>query len=261
MSPPKSTRSLTPTSSSSIKKLRSSTQQALKQGTLSFADAKRTGSTGSLAKGKPAKGKLAHASSTASKPAKPAAVINVSSDSDVDVDEEEGFDFEEEIEVEEGSGNTIRKSRSESGEPALKRRRTEEPKSVKGGAKVKAVFDSREGEENAGVAKGAKKDKGKAKLDLKDRAGRWRKHYGVVREKMGHLEPVHAEGQTMIDHTLRVFDLSYEYGPCIGVTRLQRWERAEALGLNPPPEVKEILLTKEGSDDERYSECVFYGEV
>jgi hypothetical protein len=27
---------------------------------------------------------------------------------------------------------------------------------------------------------------------------------------------------------------SYEYGPCIGVTRLQRWERAEALDLNPP---------------------------
>ncbi len=27
---------------------------------------------------------------------------------------------------------------------------------------------------------------------------------------------------------------SYEYGPCIGMTRLQRWERADALGLNPP---------------------------
>ena len=67
---------------------------------------------------------------------------------------------------------------------------------------------------------------------------------------------VHAEGQTKVHHILRVFDLcaslcvsierrlyahclyrSYEYGPCIGVTRLQRWERADVLGLNPPPEV------------------------
>ena len=30
---------------------------------------------------------------------------------------------------------------------------------------------------------------------------------------------------------------SFEYGPCVGVTRLERWERAFALGLNPPDEV------------------------
>lgn len=34
------------------------------------------------------------------------------------------------------------------------------------------------------------------------------------------------------------FIRSYEYGPCIGVTRLERWNRAEALGLSPPPEVR-----------------------
>lgn len=69
---------------------------------------------------------------------------------------------------------------------------------------------------------------------------------------------VHAEDQTPVHHILRIFDLyvtdptavtglksntgyvrvllsrSYEYGPCIGVTRLERWERAAALGLNPP---------------------------
>ena len=36
---------------------------------------------------------------------------------------------------------------------------------------------------------------------------------------------------------LRVFDNTYDYGPCVGMTRLERWERAEALGLNPPAEV------------------------
>ncbi|TFK48387.1 hypothetical protein OE88DRAFT_1664154 [Heliocybe sulcata] len=98
-------------------------------------------------------------------------------------------------------------------------------------------------------------------LDLQDKKGRWRKHYGAVRQKMGNLEPIHAKGQTKIHHILRVFDLSYEYGPCIGVTRLERWERAQALGLNPPPEVREILLTKQGQEEDQFRETAFYGEA
>lgn len=31
---------------------------------------------------------------------------------------------------------------------------------------------------------------------------------------------------------------SYKYGPCIGTTRMQRWKRAQSLGLNPPIEVR-----------------------
>ncbi|XP_066489190.1 DNA polymerase delta subunit 4-like [Tiliqua scincoides] len=42
--------------------------------------------------------------------------------------------------------------------------------------------------------------------------------------------------------TLKQFDLSWEYGPCTGITRLQRWERAESLGLSPPATVRELLL-------------------
>ena len=41
---------------------------------------------------------------------------------------------------------------------------------------------------------------------------------------------------------LRVFDDSYEYGPCVGIDRLERWERAEALGLDPPQVVRPLLL-------------------
>ena len=41
---------------------------------------------------------------------------------------------------------------------------------------------------------------------------------------------------------LRVFDLSASYGPCVGVTRLQRWERAKKWGLNPPEEVSDFSL-------------------
>uniref|UniRef100_A0A6J0ULX4 DNA polymerase delta subunit 4 isoform X1 n=2 Tax=Pogona vitticeps TaxID=103695 RepID=A0A6J0ULX4_9SAUR len=41
---------------------------------------------------------------------------------------------------------------------------------------------------------------------------------------------------------LKQFDLSWQYGPCTGITRLQRWERAELLGLSPPITVRELLL-------------------
>ncbi|KAH7915248.1 DNA polymerase delta, subunit 4-domain-containing protein [Hygrophoropsis aurantiaca] len=99
----------------------------------------------------------------------------------------------------------------------------------------------------------------KEKLDVHDKAGRYRKHLGEVKAKMGFMEPIHGEGQNRIHQILRVFDMSYEYGPCVGMTRLERWERAEGFGLNPPPEVRDILLTKEGGED--YAQCVLEGEV
>ncbi|XP_074561602.1 uncharacterized protein LOC141817880 [Curcuma longa] len=41
---------------------------------------------------------------------------------------------------------------------------------------------------------------------------------------------------------LRQFDMDMRYGPCIGLSRADRWERASAMGLNPPAEVEAILL-------------------
>ncbi|XP_056591165.1 DNA polymerase delta subunit 4 [Triplophysa dalaica] len=46
---------------------------------------------------------------------------------------------------------------------------------------------------------------------------------------------------------LKKFDLDWTFGPCTGISRLQRWERAALHGLNPPQEIKEILL-KENTD-------------
>ncbi|KAK7363237.1 hypothetical protein VNO77_05371 [Canavalia gladiata] len=40
---------------------------------------------------------------------------------------------------------------------------------------------------------------------------------------------------------LRQFDLNMAYGPCVGMTRLARWERARKLGLNPPQEIERLL--------------------
>ncbi|XP_074852143.1 DNA polymerase delta subunit 4 [Carettochelys insculpta] len=55
---------------------------------------------------------------------------------------------------------------------------------------------------------------------------------------------------------LRQFDLHWEYGPCTGITRLQRWERAESLGLNPPVVVRETLLEHEG--DPSFMYCLWH---
>ena len=43
------------------------------------------------------------------------------------------------------------------------------------------------------------------------------------------------------ERVLRDFDLRSRYGATAGVDRLVRWERANRLGLQPPPAVKEIL--------------------
>ncbi|XP_060908938.1 DNA polymerase delta subunit 4 isoform X2 [Labrus mixtus] len=41
---------------------------------------------------------------------------------------------------------------------------------------------------------------------------------------------------------LKQFDLDWRFGPCTGISRLQRWERAKLHGLNPPEEIRELLL-------------------
>ncbi|KAL1927426.1 hypothetical protein VTP01DRAFT_3663 [Rhizomucor pusillus] len=52
---------------------------------------------------------------------------------------------------------------------------------------------------------------------------------------------IHQEHLSEQDILLRQFDLDYKFGPCVGLTRLERWERAEQLGLNPPEEIKRII--------------------
>ncbi|CAO2200486.1 unnamed protein product [Urochloa humidicola] len=44
------------------------------------------------------------------------------------------------------------------------------------------------------------------------------------------------------EEALRQFDMDTSYGPCIGVTRLRRWDRAVAMGLRPPPHVRDLIL-------------------
>lgn len=61
------------------------------------------------------------------------------------------------------------------------------------------------------------------------------------------------------DRILRQFDLSSKYGPCIGISRLERWQRAEKFGLHPPVTVKQILDRKAGSSDD--NRCLWEGRI
>jgi len=44
-----------------------------------------------------------------------------------------------------------------------------------------------------------------------------------------------------VGEVLRQFDISAKYGPCLGMTRYERWLRAFDLGLDPPAAVLDIL--------------------
>ncbi|RAL01278.1 putative DNA polymerase delta subunit 4 [Aspergillus ibericus CBS 121593] len=62
---------------------------------------------------------------------------------------------------------------------------------------------------------------------------------------------VHQEDLTLREKILRHFDLSSQYGPCIGIARLKRWRRAHMLGLNPPIEVLAVLLKQDDDVKQR----------
>ena len=50
---------------------------------------------------------------------------------------------------------------------------------------------------------------------------------------------------------LRKFDLDYSYGPCGGLSRKARWQRAQHMQLNPPQHIWDILQQIEDDDDEQ----------
>ena len=68
------------------------------------------------------------------------------------------------------------------------------------------------------------------------------------------IREVHQQNVHLHEKILRHFDLCSEYGPCIGITRLHRWKRAQSMSLNPPIEVLAVLLkedAKEGKKGEK----------
>jgi DNA polymerase delta subunit 4 len=60
---------------------------------------------------------------------------------------------------------------------------------------------------------------------------------------------VHKESQNTIHTIMRNFDLTPKFGPCVGISRLDRYRRAEKMGMKPPVEVLRVLETEEGLRD------------
>lgn len=56
------------------------------------------------------------------------------------------------------------------------------------------------------------------------------------------------ETREMLLTRLKQWDLDPKYGPCVAIPRLQRWERAQKLGLEPPVWVRDAL--KQATDTE-----------
>ncbi len=53
--------------------------------------------------------------------------------------------------------------------------------------------------------------------------------------------PGHWDDEVDDEVLLRKFDLDLKYGPCSGLNRMQRWQRAQSLGLEPPSYIFDIL--------------------
>ncbi|EDR14510.1 uncharacterized protein LACBIDRAFT_305169 [Laccaria bicolor S238N-H82] len=214
---------------------------SLRQGTLSFASSKPTAATTS------AKLKNTNSVTVAAPTSSKKRAVESSSE---DSDEIESSSTSPPPAKAEGKVHTsAQKSTRQTSKSSAETRAEPVPTSV---------FKSKDATENSRAGK-AVEEASRPELNPKDR--KYNKHYTLVRDKMGHMLPIHGEGQTKIHEILRVFDLSDQYGPCVGVTRIERWERASMLGLNPPQEVYDILSTKQGATESQYIENVFYDQV
>ncbi|KAJ0970946.1 hypothetical protein J5N97_018905 [Dioscorea zingiberensis] len=61
---------------------------------------------------------------------------------------------------------------------------------------------------------------------------------------------------------LRQFDMDMRYGPCLGLTRLERWNRAQSMGLHPPLEVGSLLQEQAGGGAAAATlECLWEGRI
>jgi len=131
--------------------------------------------------------------------------------------------------------------------------------------KVDSVFPKRK---NANV--GATVGKGHSRVTKKSKDALSETHEGVSSKATASLgaaasqpaaliasgsEDVYEEYDDM-EEILRQFDMNLAYGPCLGMTRLGRWERAQRIGLNPPQHVKDFLERAGGNP-----ECLWEGRV
>ncbi|KAL9034054.1 MAG: hypothetical protein Q9214_007221, partial [Letrouitia sp. 1 TL-2023] len=76
------------------------------------------------------------------------------------------------------------------------------------------------------------------------------RRYWTAEEEGRKAPRVHQQALSMHEKILRHFDLSSQYGPCVGIPRVRRWKRAETLGLRPPIEVLAVLVREREREED-----------
>jgi DNA polymerase delta subunit 4 len=74
---------------------------------------------------------------------------------------------------------------------------------------------------------------------------------------------VHQQDVGIYEKVLRHFDISSQYGPCLGIPRVKRWRRAKTLGLDPPIEVLAVLIKEQekAKNKERLGQIAYLDEL
>ncbi|KAH7687125.1 DNA polymerase delta subunit 4 protein [Dioscorea alata] len=126
---------------------------------------------------------------------------------------------------------------------------------------IKGFYKQRK---KSGVGKAAatassKKRSGKARAGVSLGAGDSAQNPALVAHGSFDLHDEYDE----MEVKLRQFDMDMKYGPCLGLTRLERWNRAESMGLHPPLELGSILEVQAGGGGGGATtlECLWEGRV
>ncbi|TVY49697.1 DNA polymerase delta subunit [Lachnellula occidentalis] len=86
------------------------------------------------------------------------------------------------------------------------------------------------------------------------------RRYWKEREAERRAPRIHQGDLGVEEKVLRLWDMSSQYGPAIGIARMKRWVRANKLGLNPPIEVLAVLI-KEEDKGNKGSERAYVDEL
>ncbi|KAI8854046.1 hypothetical protein BC829DRAFT_413344 [Chytridium lagenaria] len=82
----------------------------------------------------------------------------------------------------------------------------------------------------------------------------------VVEEKPAWIQELLDDREALLDKFM-AFDLNMTFGNMNGLSRLQRWNRAQKLGLNPPKDLGELFALKEVEKDQELRESIWYGRL
>ncbi|KAI0973049.1 DNA polymerase delta, subunit 4-domain-containing protein, partial [Xylaria arbuscula] len=111
--------------------------------------------------------------------------------------------------------------------------------------KDEVVEEKIQGEVEAPKQVEPEREKTAAELRADEITDRQISQYWQSIENERRMKRLHQGELSLAEKILRYWDVSSQYGPCVGITRLKRWRRADKFGLNPPVEVLAVLMREE----------------